>query len=230
MARFPIGPPIIVATDRLLAPRTITRGTFAVSTGAIGVFGGVRYDPARHRVLFFPNPGELRPGLDYVFTVHTEVTTWDGVALPRPVTVHFVPTVREAQPTVHPPSLARDVAPLFSARCARADCHGGAEPAMSLDLSSPAAIRNTTVGVLARERPTARADAIDTVDPRWGSLDRVDPGIADGQGRPEYSYLVYKLLGDGPMWGERMPREDVSLSPDEIALVADWIAAGAPDN
>ena len=55
-------------------------------------------------------------------------------------------------------------------------------------------------------------------------------GLADGQGRPEYSYLVYKLLGDGPVVGARMPPDGPSLSAEEIARVSDWIAAGAPDN
>ena len=66
-------------------------------------------------------------------------------------------------------------------------------------------------------------------DPAWGALQRVDRGNVAGLGRPEYSYVVYKLLGDGPVVGQRMPPE-APLTPDEVALVSDWIAGGAPDN
>ena len=51
-----------------------------------------------------------------------------------------------------------------------------------------------------------------------------------GLGRPEYSYLVYKLLGDGPIAGARMPPEGEPLTDEEIDRVARWIGAGAPDN
>jgi hypothetical protein len=83
-----------------------------------------------------------------------------------------------------------------------------------------------------RWRPYPRGPSITTTatDPAWGTLQRVDPGFAAGQGRPEYSYLVYKLLGDGAVVGARMPPEGPPLATEEIARVADWIAAGAPDN
>jgi hypothetical protein len=101
---------------------------------------------------------------------------------------------------------------------------------MALDLSSPEAIVRSTSRVVARQRPAVGASVNTSSDPAWGSLMRVDPGTLDGFGRPEYSYLIYKVLGDGPIVGERMPPTGGSLAIDEISTLADWIAAGAPNN
>lgn len=215
-----------VRFDRLLAPNSIDRARVRVTTGGLQAFAGLRYDLVSREVALFPNPNDLRPGLEYVFTVDVGLRGWDGSALPRPVEVRFRPTVREAVPPRRVPSLRGEVAPLLAARCADAGCHGGAEPAMGLDLSSAESIRDTAVGVLARER--GGGAFLEDLDPRWSTLPRVDPGIAPQQGRPEYSYLLYKLLGDGPVWGARMPRGRAPLTEDETRLVADWIAAGAP--
>jgi len=208
----------------------VNTGTFLVRSGVLGVFGGVRYDPVRRAVSFVPDARAFRRTLQYEFAVSPLVRAWDGGHLAAPVTVRFIPGAAETAPTSPPVSLARDVAPLLSARCATARCHGGAAPAMGLDLSSAAAIRRTTVRVVARERPATGPSTTTSADPAWGALERVDPGFTPGLGRPEYSYLVYKMLGDGPVVGARMPPEGPPLTRDEMARVSDWIAAGAPDN
>ena len=217
-----------VRFDRLLAPSTIDRAQVRVTTGGLQAFGGLRYDVLRRELSLYPNPNDLRPGLEYVLTVDVGLRGWDGSALAAPVIVRFRPTVREAVPPDAQPSLSHDIAPLFSQRCAASGCHGADSSAMGLDLSSARAIRASAVGIMARERGD-RALA-ETLDPRWSTLPRIDPGITSGQGRPEYSYLVYKLLGDGPIWGARMPLGGDPLSDDEIRLVVDWVTAGAPDN
>ncbi len=226
----PAGPALVATFDRLLAPSTVNTGTFVVRSGVVGVFGGVRYDPVRRSVSFLPDARAFRRALQYEFFVAPTVRAWDGARLAAPVTVRFVPGALETVPPAPTVSLARDVAPLLAARCATASCHGGATPVMGLDLSSAAALRRTTIRVTARERPAAGPATTTSADPAWGALDRVDPGFAMGQGRPEYSYLVYKLLGDGPVVGARMPPEGAPLTQDEMARVSDWIAAGAPDN
>lgn len=204
------------------------RASVRVTSGPFSVYGGVRYDPVRREVRFTPNAPDLRLGLRYVFRVDTTLRAWDGAPLSAPVEVPFVPEGRAAAETPTTPSLRDEVAPLFASRCARRECHGGASPAMGLDLSDADAIYRTTVGVLATQ--TARGGlAPDYTDPRWGALYRVDPGDAPGLGRPAYSYLVYKLLGDGPTRGARMP-PDAPLAQRELEMVADWIAAGAPRN
>lgn len=214
--------------DRLLAPSTIDRALVRVTTGGLQAFAGLRYDVLRRELGVYPNPNDLRPGLEYVLTVDVGLRGWDGSALAAPVVVRFRPTAREAVAPDVAPSLRWQVAPLLARRCAGSGCHGGIEPAMGLDLSSAGAIRASAVGVLARERG-GRAFA-EALDPRWSTMARVDPGIAPGQGRPEYSYLVYKLLGEGPIWGARMPRGRAPLGDEETRLVVDWVAAGAPDN
>lgn len=224
----PIGPPLSVRFDRLLAPSTIDRAQLRVTTGGLQAFAGLRYDVLRREISLYPNPNDLRAGLEYVFTVDTGLRSWDGGALAAPVVVRFRPTVREAVPAAVVPSLRLEVAPLLAARCTSSGCHGGADPAMGLDLSSPAGVRSTAVGVLARQRGDRAF--LETLDPRWSTLPRIDPGLAPGQGRPEYSYLVYKLLGDGPIWGARMPLGRPPLTDGETRLVVDWVAAGSPDN
>jgi hypothetical protein len=228
VARLPLGPPLRVRFNRLLSPRSVNRATVSVTTGAISIFGGVRYDPVRREVWYQPNVGELRQGLEHVLTVRAMVTSWDGVALGRDHEVHFIPQGRVGDTPLPQGSLARDVAPLFLARCTGAGCHGPRAPALGLDLSSPEAIRRTAVGVSSVQRPAPGPAGVTVTDPHWGPLFRVDPGVTAGQGRPEYSYLVYKLLGDGPVVGARMPPGRVPLSVTEVAQVASWIAAGAP--
>ncbi len=201
----------------------MSRASFRLTSGAVSVFVGTTYDPARRRVVLGLNPGDLRPGLEYVLTVTDPLRGWDGAALASPYVVRFRAGDRV---TVTPPAAPSldEVASIFARRCADGGCHAGPAPAMGLDLSSPLAIRRTAVGAPSVQRPGVSSAS---TDPRWASLLRVDPGVSDGVGRPGYSYLIYKLLGDGPMLGERMPRGAPPLSDDEVALVSDWIAAGA---
>lgn len=214
--------------DRLLAPSTIDRAQMRVTTGGLQAFGGLRYDVLRRELSLYPNPNDLLPGLEYVLTVDVGLRGWDGSALAAPMVVRFRPTTRESVPRDAVPSLRGDIAPLFSRSCTGVGCHGSIASAMSLDLSSPAALRASTVGVLARQRGDRAS--LEMLDPRWSALPLIDPGITAGQGRPEYSYLVYKLLGDGPIWGARMPPGRPPLRDEEIRLVVDWVTAGAPDN
>lgn len=226
-----MGPALVATFDRLLAPSTVTTSTVLVRSGVLGLFGGVRYDPVRRTATFTPDARAFRRSLQYEFAVLDAVRAWDGGRLTRAVSVRFVPGATVSVPATPVPSLARDVAPLLAARCATTGCHGATAPVMGLDLSSAAAIRRTTIRVPARQRPAAGPSTLTTAgDPAWGALQRVDPGFIAGIGRAEYSYLVYKLLGDGPVVGQRMPPDGPALTPEEIARVADWIAAGAPDN
>lgn len=191
------------------------------------MYGGVRYDPVRREVRFTPNADELRMGLRYVFRVSTALAAWDGATLPEAFAVPFVPEGRvppEPRPMV---SLRAEIAPLLVARCGDGRCHGGPTPAMGLDLASVDGIARTAIGVIAAQTANGSRRP-DYTDPRWGALLRIDPGDAPAQGRPEYSYLIYKVLGDGPIRGARMPPEGPALSRSELERLSDWIALGAP--
>lgn len=229
-ATHPAGPALSITFNRRLAPSTVHGGNLLVRSGAVGVFTGLRYDVVRRRVDLVPDARSFRRTIAYDLVVTADVRAWDGASLERPLELRFL-IGPNAPATAWPaPSLSRDVAPLLASRCATAGCHAGTNAVMGLDLSSPSAIVRTTLRVPSIERPAAGATARSPSDPRWGAMLRVDPGTSAGQGRPEYSYLVYKILGDGPVIGARMPPDGPALTDDECALVADWIALGAPSN
>jgi hypothetical protein len=225
--------PLGFETDRLLAPRSASRATVQLVSGAVSIFGRLSYDPARRRVVFFPEPGAMRSGLEYLFVIRPGLAAWDGAALQSPEVRRLVVTNETVVPPAPAtrPTLRGEVAPLLTRRCAIESCHRGPDAVMALDLSSAAAIHNTTVGVASRERPPSRRAVTEYSDPRWAGLLRIDPGLEPGRGEPAYSYLLYKLLGDGPIVGQRMPPPEFPpLTAEEIATVADWIARGAPDD
>lgn len=230
VATHPSGPALTLRFNRLLAPSTVNGASVLVRSGPVGVFGGVRYDVVRRRVEFVPDARSFRRTLQYEFVATSALRAWDGAPLENPVTLRFVVGATEPLAPRPAPSLTRDVAPLLAARCATAGCHGGASPSMALDLSSPTALVRTALRVASRERPAPGSTAQSPGDPQWGAMLRIDPGLTPQQGRPEYSYLLYKILGDGPILGARMPPDGAPLTDDERALIADWIALGAPMN
>lgn len=103
------------------------------------------------------------------------------------------------------PTFASLQAQVFTPRCT--GCHAGAGAPVGLRLdagNSYAAL----VGVASGE---------------VGSLQRVAPG------RPDDSYLIHKLEGRAAV-GARMPLGGPFLDDATIALVRQWIAAGALNN
>ena len=102
------------------------------------------------------------------------------------------------------PSLARDIQPIFSARCAIPGCHITATEAnLGLVLTDPVTSRSHLVNVVSRETPPYLL---------------VDPGNSAN------SYLISKLLA-----GE-MPKSGPALSPGTIGTIANWIDQGAQQN
>lgn len=101
------------------------------------------------------------------------------------------------------PTLASIQAMVFEPRCVAH--HGGDAVQAGLDLSdgmSHAALVNV---------PSTQT-----------ALDLVEPGDA------ENSYLVHKLEGRPGIVRDRMPPIGDPLTEEEIAVIRDWIAAGAP--
>lgn len=107
------------------------------------------------------------------------------------------------QPTLS--SLQENV---FSTNCALSGCHAGPSPQQGLDLSA-GATHDNVVNVASTERP---------------EVDRVEPG------NPDASYLVHKIEGRSSIVGERMPLGREPLSQEQIDVIREWIANGAPDN
>jgi hypothetical protein len=115
-------------------------------------------------------------------------------------------------------SFSKEVLPVFQASCAFASCHG------SQNLNG--------IFLGARSSPTKIREALLAQPPKsTGAMPYVTPSD------PERSYLLRKLDGnfcditctDGRC-GERMPKGGDPIATEERQLVADWIAAGAPDN
>ncbi|MBW7904470.1 MAG: hypothetical protein LC135_07620 [Phycisphaerae bacterium] len=106
-------------------------------------------------------------------------------------------------------SFAADIVPILTAHCAGCHSPGGfAFTFITMDLRAANAYQNL-VGV-------ASVQASGRV--------RIVPGDATA------SYLIEKVTQDQPQVGARMPLNRDPLSEAEIALLRDWIDAGAPNN
>ena len=99
-------------------------------------------------------------------------------------------------------TLARLSADIFTPNCV--SCHAGVSPSGDMNLSA-AVIAANIIGV----------DSVRDVD-----IKRVAPGDPDAS-------LLY-IAVSGSSAGSQMPPVGATLSADEIAMIRDWIAAGAP--
>ena len=99
-------------------------------------------------------------------------------------------------------TLAQLSADIFIPNCA--GCHAGGSPSGDLNLSA-AVIAANIIGV----------DSVRDAD-----IKRVAPGD------PDAALLYIKVSGSSA--GSQMPLGGATLSADEIAMIRDWIAAGAP--
>ncbi len=104
------------------------------------------------------------------------------------------------------PTLASIQANIFTPICTK--CHIGASAPLGLALADGIA-RQNLVFVSSVEMP---------------ELMRVNPG------KPDSSYIVWKIEGRSAIMGARMPFGLTPLSTEEIDAVRGWIAAGALEN
>ena len=105
------------------------------------------------------------------------------------------------------PTLLDVQAQVFTPRCAISGCHVSPGAPFGLDLSSAASTEANAIGVASSEMP---------------SLKRIEPFDAT------QSYLYRKITADPTILGEPMPASGGPLSASQIALIQDWIDAGAP--
>lgn len=154
-------------------------------------------------------PGPTDAGADVPIDVARDV--------PRDTTLDIPPDAATPSDTAAPgdaadagPTLATIEALVLRPHCAIPSCHASAEPTgrMRLDEDFP--------------RTSLRGVAAMGVSCRDQGLVRVVPGD------PAASLLYRKISDDAPPCGSRMPQAADPLPPALIALVRDWIAAGAP--
>lgn len=115
-----------------------------------------------------------------------------------------------AEPTPEPVDLRRVQDRIFTPYCLGSGCHNAADRVQNLVLEEGAS-RASLVGVAPANFAAANAGLL-----------RVEPG------RPETSFLLAKLGSPRPEFGSRMPLDLPALSAEEIDLVRNWIAQGAP--
>jgi len=106
-------------------------------------------------------------------------------------------------------SFAADIAPVFQSRCA--GCHQpdgfASQSGIDVDLRTEAPFEGLF------------ADAMSAAGRKL-----IVPGD------PDASFLFEKVSQTDPSAGERMPLFGAPLSDEQIELLRDWIAAGAPQN
>ena len=190
----------------------------SLRSGSAGVLVSVRDDPVSREVVVVPFRGRpLFAHVHYTLTVDG-VRDLDGAPV-EPARVRFTTGDRVGGGGPLGRTPWAPVAELFAARCVEG-CHGGERPAMGLDLSSAEGVRTTAIGVSAVQ--TGGRDGL----PLRGLAGLPIVDALPAGGRPATSYLVYKMLGDTHILGQPMPPD--GAGPEETALVADWILAGAP--
>ncbi|MEM8486944.1 MAG: hypothetical protein AAF564_15430 [Bacteroidota bacterium] len=113
-------------------------------------------------------------------------------------------------PLVIDPTLSSIQTNIFTTTCATSQCHDSSNPARNLDLSA-----GQTFG------ETVNVASIDLPD-----LLLIAPG------KPDSSYLVWKIEGNANIEGQRMPRGTGAspLSTTNINVIRTWITDGALDN
>ena len=102
------------------------------------------------------------------------------------------------------PSFARDIQPIFSARCAVAGCH-----------ITPT---QANLGLVLKDAPTSYANLVNVPSGDNSAILRVDPGNSGA------SWLMFMLD-----FGE-MPKEGEMLSQGTRDTIRNWIDQGALDN
>lgn len=113
------------------------------------------------------------------------------------------PTDEDENGESGPVTLARLAAEIFTPRCATSGCHAGAAPSAALSLEADRLAE--MIGAKSHQEEGALL---------------IDPG------NPDESYIIRKVKGTGS--GKQMPIGMDPLTPEEIQMIVDWVAAGAP--
>ncbi len=191
-----------LAETEVVMDTTVSTGNQAVGVTDDGV---VQFEgPCKSFVLpkspeqSMPTQAELEGDL---YLPPTDPGDADMPALPE-----CVEPDQNAEPSLEP-SLS-NVAAIFSQSCAFNSCHGSAARAGNLDLENRSTLYEQLVG-----RASMLAPDVPLVD----------------AGNPDGSFLYQKIAECEPSAGASMPlNAPILLSAESIAVVREWIAAGAP--
>lgn len=215
-----------VRFDRALLPRSIDGATVRLESGERRFALIARADPLLPGIEIEPR-GELEP--DVVWRLEIEgARDLDGEPT-QAFRLRFR-TGRTSTPVPRDetPSFPGEIGPLLREACGA--CHGGETPVLGLDLATAEGVRTTAIGRPSRELPSAPSASASGTTGGLGGMRRIE--AASGAGAPETSYLVYKLLGEPHIAGDRMPppRDGGAAGLDgaSIARIALWIRRGAP--
>jgi hypothetical protein len=243
---------ITLRFDRFLRPESAVRQAITLYTGDRGNLAPPtsstrpelvpEYDVVERSVRYRLPPGfTLRPNALYTFElpIASDVQPYgfrafDGAPLgaERAIRVSFL--TANAPATVEEPLEvpACDEFLALLGPCVDAGCHGGrgsgAPPSMGLALDSWESIGATALGKPAHQAELGATTGRTTQAPaRFGAgMPVIDPG------RPDNSYLIYKLLLSPdaylPAAGESCPSGErcEPPEPDELARIADWFVRG----
>ncbi|MEC7522743.1 MAG: Ig-like domain-containing protein [Myxococcota bacterium] len=216
--------PFRVFFDRPLFPNDVHRGRVSLQSGSRGVFLAPSFDPVERLLVVAPQ-ATLDPAA--VYRLELEGLRDLGGRPMDDLVITFETGEDASEPPVEAPVAWADVAPIF-AGCAESGCHDAEAPALGLDLSSADAVARTAIGVPATQVAIgAREDRVWYGAASLDGLARID--VVAGRGRPARSYLIYKVLGDPHVAGERMPPAPAAaLPPADLRRLANWILSGAP--
>lgn len=222
--------PISVELDRRILPHTVDSAPIQVKSSDVSAYFRPIIEPVGRliRLELYPRY-PLEPGVTYRLVMDGLIDL-DGGWQDKPYEAFFRTAQDLGSYSPFPRATWSEVAPIFSASCSLANCHGSRDPALKLDLSGPAGVERTAVRVRSQQLPF---DLISAEGAR-GALSLSGLKIIEAQpgaGRPVSSYLMYKVLEDSHILGDSMPPPESSvprLSKSELKLLSYWIIAGAP--
>lgn len=232
------GVPIDVAFeirfDRYLLPTTAARESFALYSGEESntvprgrrIPGlNVRYDVVERVVTYsLPTNVFLQPNIHYTAELTVPVDdgdagfrAFDGAPLDEATTlrVSFLTSNQRAEPTPErPPGTCSSTVATLNQSCTGGRCHGANDQVMRMDFSNESALARTVVGRVAHQTETGPTTGVPQQNPaRFGvGMPRIDPG------RPDNSYLVYKLIAAPENYRESEGNPDLCATRHHAAV------------
>jgi hypothetical protein len=193
-----------------LDPSTVAPRVLRLFSGPNGRWITTSYDPARQELRVWPSPALTRK-VEWVLELAEGLEGLEGGKVaPGEITRFRTSDETTGLSPIEPPSYSKQIEPLLERSCV--SCHGAGSRAAGLVLDSPQAIASTAVS----RRSTG-----------WPHFDRIESA------RPDWSYLIFKIIGWKGIAGRRMPSSltDIpaqALTQQEQRLLSDWIAVGLP--